>query len=431
MNRTHRFLLVGLLLLADLFASPCVQAAAEGGTSRLLLAKGARLVVTGDSITEAMCYSRYLELYLTACMPELDVTVMHVGRSGAGLGAMPIWTPLLLVPFKPHLVTTCFGMNDGAYAASTPGTVAGYAKNLHGVIGALHDAGVTVLVGSPGVVDSHYFTALRSPHPPGDAATIYNRTLAGLRDAAREVAAANQMPFVDLHDPMSSVMQQAKAALGSDYPICPDGIHPSSNGHLIMAYAFLRAMGFDGNLGTITVDMAGTATATDGHRILSTAAGVVQVESTRYPFCFDGDPKVPTSTRSILPFLPFNRDLNRLTLVVRNLKSESARITWGATTRSLTRNELQAGVNLADLFAADNPFKANFQKADAAVLAKEIYETRIKEVIATVAAQLKTPGDQAQVDAVRAMLFAKVHRKTDEIRQILVPVTHTLTIVPE
>ena len=36
-----------------------------------------------------------------------------------------------------------------------------------------------------------------------------------------------------------------------------DGVHPAANGHLIMAYAFLKGLGCDGNVGTITLDLAG------------------------------------------------------------------------------------------------------------------------------------------------------------------------------
>ena len=36
-----------------------------------------------------------------------------------------------------------------------------------------------------------------------------------------------------------------------------DGVHPAANGHLIIAYAFLKALGCDGNIGTIKVDLCG------------------------------------------------------------------------------------------------------------------------------------------------------------------------------
>ncbi len=41
------------------------------------------------------------------------------------------------------------------------------------------------------------------------------------------------------------------------------------NGHLVMAYAYLKGLGCDGNIGTITVDLdAKKAEATDGHKIV-------------------------------------------------------------------------------------------------------------------------------------------------------------------
>jgi hypothetical protein len=62
---------------------------------------------------------------------------------------------------------------------------------------------------------------------------------------------------------------------------------------------------------------------------LAFANGSVELESRRWPFCFDPDPKNPGSTRSILPFADFNEELNRLTLVVKDLKAPKAKVTWG------------------------------------------------------------------------------------------------------
>ena len=53
------------------------------------------------------------------------------------------------------------------------------------------------------------------------------------------------------------------------------------------------------------------------HKILSAKVGAVELESTRYPFCFLGDPCQPTnktnanSTRSIAELFPFNREGTR------------------------------------------------------------------------------------------------------------------------
>jgi len=419
------------LALAILAMLSAVHAAETEAQSKPLLSKGGRIVIAGDSITEAMCYSRFIELYFAACLPELELCPMHVGRSGATLGAMQVWNPLIIVPAKPTLVTMCFGMNDGGYTQFNPLVAKGYSDGLKIAIGPLKDAGATVLVGSPGVVDSHYFKGLKGPHKAGEDAAIYNQTLAGLRDAARDTAAACRTPFADIHTPMLVAMENAKAALGKDYAICPDGIHPGPNGHLVMAYAFLKAMGLDGNIGAIVVDKDGKATASEGHRIISQVNGTMEMESRRYPFCFDFNDKSPSSVRSILPFVPFNQELNRFTLTVKNLKGERAKVSWGAASRTFSRKELEAGVNLADAFAGETPFQENFKNADAAVLAKETYETQIKTMLGETSKLLNSPSDKAKMETLSGILLEAVDRKNAEIRAILAPVKHSLAIALE
>ncbi len=98
---------------------------------------------------------------------------------------------------------------------------------------------------------------------------------------------------------MMEAMAKAKAKYGENYPVAGpnDGVHPGPNGHLVMAYAFLKAMDLNGDVGTISFDgVTQQATATAGHRVLGCSAGTIQMESTRYPFCFTGDPVKPDST---------------------------------------------------------------------------------------------------------------------------------------
>jgi hypothetical protein len=201
---------------------------------------------------------------------------------------------------------------------------------------------------------------------------------------------------------------------------------------LVMAYAFLAAMGFDGEIGTITIDLDGKATATEGHRVLSTSGGTVELESTRYPFCFYGDGRSPGAERSILPFVPFNRELNRLTLIVKNLGSEKAQVTWGNATKEFTRAQLESGVNLAAEFL-DNPFSEPFQKLDAAVGAKQAFETfAIKQVITNFRYLREMFGDDPEladaVSVLRAKLLARQAQLQTDTRAAVVPVRHTITV---
>src|SRR5580698_9283452 len=50
--------------------------------SSLILKKGDRLAICGDSITEQKMYSRLIEDYLTMCAPQLDVSVRQYGWGG-------------------------------------------------------------------------------------------------------------------------------------------------------------------------------------------------------------------------------------------------------------------------------------------------------------------------------------------------------------
>ena len=53
---------------------------------------------------------------------------------------------------------------------------------------------------------------------------------------------------------VAKAMSAAKEKFGNDYDVCGrDGVHPGPNGHLLMAYAFLKGLGLDGNLATITI----------------------------------------------------------------------------------------------------------------------------------------------------------------------------------
>ncbi len=151
---------------------------------------------------------------------------------------------------------------------------------------------------------------------------------------------------------MIEAMAKAKAKYGGKYNVAGnDGIHPNRNGHLIMAYAFLKALGCDGNIGTITLDMKdGKAEATTGHKVLAAGKDFVEVESSRYPFCFSGDPAQQESTLGMAEFVPFNNDLNRFNLVVKNPTGKSVKVTWGQSTKTFPAEQAASGINLAAEF---------------------------------------------------------------------------------
>ncbi|MBM3875389.1 MAG: SGNH/GDSL hydrolase family protein [Verrucomicrobia bacterium] len=421
-----------LLLSATLAA---LHGATVPAATPPLLPQGARLAIIGDSITEQKLYTKYMETYLLACAGRSDMKVFQFGWSGERADGFANRAANDLAAFKPTVATTCYGMNDGGYQPWKDSIGQAYEANMRNVLRRLDEAGVKhIVVGSPGAVDSKFFGA-RPSFGGANSAAGYNDTLAHLRDLCRKLATEHNLGFADVHAAMFDTMPRAKAALGDDYPVCGgDGFHPGPNGQLLMAYAFLKGLGVDGDLGTIVVDQNGAPSATGGHKVLNSGGGKVELESARYPFCFDPDPKSANSTRSITPFVPFNQDLNRLTLKVRNLATAKAKVTWGATSKEFSREQLETGVNLAAEFPA-TPFDAPFAKVMDAVGRKQAFETQMIKGMVTNFRQFANdskadPGLGAAFNSLRDRLAARQQALDAEVRKAIVPVKHTLAIAP-
>lgn len=417
-------LFIGLMLTGPLQAAPLVTA-------------GDRVAIVGDSITEQKLYSRYVECYLLACAGVPDVHVMQFGWSGETAGGFANRAINDLRPFSPTVATLCYGMNDGGYQPWKPEIGAAYEKNMRAVLARLGDLGVQrVVIGSPGAVDTHFF---RPGQAMGDrpAHEAYNDTLAHLRDIDRSLAADAKHAFADVHATMSDAMVKAQAALGPKYDVCgADGFHPGPNGQLLMAQAFLSALGLDGSIGTVTIDWkTGAEPPTAGHTIVSKshAAGTstVEIASARWPFCFEGDTRSSAGTRSIVPFTPFHERLNRFVLVVRALDAPRAAVTWGQETKEFSRDELAAGVNLASAFQV-TPFDQPFAALQAAVAQKQAFETTlIKQVVTNFRL---VPGIETDPEARRAadVLVDRLMNRWRELDAAaharVVTVPHTITV---
>lgn len=406
-----------------------IVAARTATAGDLLLKKGDRVAIVGDSITEQKQYSKYMELYLLACVPQLDLTMFQFGWGGERAPGFARRMENDMIPWKPTVVTTCFGMNDGSYRPYEERIGKAYEQGSLLIQKRCKELGARMVVGGPGPVDVDTW---RASEP--DADKYYNDNLGKLSEIAAKLASQNGFAYANLHPLMMKVMSDAKAAFGKEYAVCGgDGVHPGPNGHLVMAYAFLKTMGLDGNIGTFTVDMTGGAIATDGHRILSADKGLITIESVRYPFCFSGDDKSANGTRSILPFLPFNRDLNRLMLVVKNLTTPSAEVTWGETAKTFSKAELESGVNLAEAFAV-TPFSQAFAELESVVAQKQARETRtIKNLISNLPGlEADFKDDPAFLNALgllRRKLLEQSERDASRARATVKPVKHTLRIV--
>jgi len=400
----------------------------------LLLKKGDRLAICGDSITEQKMYSRIMEDYLTVCVPELEVSVRQYGWGGERAPGFLARMTNDCLRFKPSIATTCYGMNDHEYRAYEERIGRTYRENSTAIVEAFKANGVRVIQGSPGCVGK------MPTWVKGTNGTVddLNLNLCHLRNIDIEIAEKEKVGFADVFWPMITAGVAAQKMYATNYAIAgADGVHPGWADHAVMAYAFLKAFGVDGDIGTFTVDLKhNKMKVSHGHELLSEKDGQFEIRSSRYPFCAcekqgQSAPAYPVcekddvtrdnSIRSAMTLIPFNRDLNRLILVARNGKASNYKVMWGDQTKSFSRHDLEQGVNLAQEFPA-NPFCEAFAKVDAAVAAKQAYETKqIKQ-------SFRSPEAKADMEAVASKTEAERAPLAEAIKATFVPVTHKLAI---
>jgi lysophospholipase L1-like esterase len=388
------------------------------------LQPGDRVAICGDSITEQKQYSAFVEQYLLACKPKADLKAAQFGWGGERVPGFNARVTSDVAWFAPTVATTCYGMNDGGYNAITETIAKTYRDGTVQMVKNLKDAGVrAIVIGSPGVVDTDTYKR------PSGGADVYNKTLGQLRDIAKEVAASEGVGFADVHAAMLDAMAKFKEKFPGQPFAGKDGVHPGANGHLAMAYAFLKALGCDGEIGTITVDLSGNkAEATEGHKVLSATDGTVEVESTRYPFVTAGKSDDPGSARAAAAFVPFDEELNRFKLVVTGATGKT-KVTWGDVSKEFDADALAKGINLAAEFP-DNPFGPAFAKVAAVVKEQQEFETpAVKQLLHSAPTYKKIlPDDAAAVDQLVASAVKRDAALLDASVKSVEPVKHVIKI---
>ncbi|MCK6489649.1 MAG: SGNH/GDSL hydrolase family protein [Planctomycetes bacterium] len=407
-----------------LMAGACTQAAEPAPTGPALKA-GDHVAVIGDSITEQKLYSRFIEVYLLASSGVADLDVAQFGWGGErASGWLNRWQKSVEW-FKPTVATTCYGMNDGTYRAYTDEIGKNYREPTAKYVEAMKKAGVRELVvGSPGVVDTVTWKN-------ATGAAVYNQNLEKLGALGKEVATAQGVRSADVHHPMLDAMAKAKAAYGDGYHVGGgDGVHPADNGHLLMAAAFLSALGCDGEIARITFKADGTATASAGHTVAKTEANAVELDSARWPFVLAGDGKAPNSTRSIAAHTDFLEKLDRFTVVMPECTWAKATITWGEQKAVVDGAQLKAGVNLMAVFAV-TPFDKASDELQRAVAAQQDIETQlVKNLICLGLRPLIDADAEAKVAMQKVLdrVVAVRNEKAAAARALVKPVRHRIAV---
>ncbi len=387
---------------------------------------GDLVAIVGDSITAQKMYSRYVAEYLLMCQPESAVESIQFGWGGDFAGAMIRRLDHDIISFQPDVVTLFYGMNDGRYKPENEELLNAYRESMTSAVQKLKAAGTReIYLASPGVVDPASFNKSTV------SAEDYNKALHAIGQVAEEIAQSEGIHYVDLHAIMAYGMTAAKAQFGQDYKVAPDGIHPYPGGHLLIAMAFLKGMGFDGQIGRIEIDYAKAQAQSDGgQRVVAYTDGALQLESSRYPFVLESDGS-DRDAATMGELLGFQEAFNRYLLVVKHAPSE-LRVSWGEQSKVYTAEELAKGVNLAADFK-EHPLVKSFTEVAQAIKVQQQFESYgIRHLLNSVPIWERELSDEDPELAahLREVIVQKSKRLRDKSLAKVQPVQHTIRLEP-
>ena len=205
------------------------------GAESLQLKKGDHVAYIGNTMADRMQHSAWLETYIHAMYPDLELTFRNLGYPGDELklrprednfGSPDEW----LTKVQANVVFAFFGYNE---ALKGPAGLDGFRKDLaetiDGMLSQKYDgkSAPRLVFFSPIAHEN-----LKSPHLPDGSEN--NAKLALYTQAMKEVCASKNVFFVDLFTPTQKLYAAAKE------PLTMNGIHLLDNGDLAVAQVIVK-----------------------------------------------------------------------------------------------------------------------------------------------------------------------------------------------
>lgn len=187
---------------------------------------------------------------------------------------------------------------------------------------------------------------------------IKNETIKRLVEYQKESAAKNNWEFTDLNAPMTAINQQYQQK-DPTFTLCgSDRIHPDNDGHMVMAYLYLKAQGFAGReVADVQIDAANAKVLKAGNCEITGLRRNGREISFDYlaealPYPLDTLTHGMGSKRSqaeATKLVPFIEEMNREMLTVKGLKGDYTLYIDGERIGTWSGKQLGEGINLAEL----------------------------------------------------------------------------------
>ncbi len=372
---------------------------------------GDRVMFLGDSITEQYQYSSDIELYLATRFPAWKLSFMNAGIGGdtATGGANRFQQQVL--DEKPTVVTINFGMNDGGYGGFDTNRHKPYVENTTKMVKMAKEAGVRPVLISPNAVDWR----------KNKDRLVYLETQKQFYAPLKEIAAANQVPFVDQYAATRATLEKLVADKADNVDPFPDSVHTDSDGGLLMAHAILTGLNAPAVVSEATIPQSGE-TQTVRCQVTNVKRAVGSLEFDRL------DEALPFPTTSdwdaLLPYVNNLTDLNWYGLKTPGLAAGTYSISIdGMEIAKHSADELSKGVNLGNVRVGSIYTQAQ-KVADAITAKNAIVHNRFRGVI--LASIPDWLADAAAERKPKELVKRKqlIDEKQAEIQALAMPVKH-------
>jgi lysophospholipase L1-like esterase len=238
-----------------LFAFALVAAQDHGRSGAFVLRDGDRVLFYGDSITAQRFYTRDVEEFLLTRYPTLNLDFFCAGVSGDTVygGYAGDTTERLardVIPLKPTVVTVMLGMNDPGYVPFDQHIFdvfrSGYESLIGKLTSALPQARLTLIASSP------YDELTHGTDFPGLSGTVQKYGM-----FVKQLASERHTVFANYNSALDEVLRAAMKENPSYAALLiPDRIHPSEQGHWVMAEALMRAWQATPEISRVELDAA-------------------------------------------------------------------------------------------------------------------------------------------------------------------------------
>lgn len=321
--------------------------------------EGDRAVFLGNSITDGGHYHSYIWLYYMTRFPDMELRALNAGIGGNTVLDMYKRLDGDVLSKKPTVLMVTFGMNDSGYFEynSEQSEEFGEKKyrecynnflQLEKRLKELSGVRIVLMGSSP-----YDETARIEGNTPLKGKNAVMERIVAFQ---KESAAANGWQFLDFNRPMTAINRRVQQKEPT-FALCgEDRIHPDNEGHMVMAYLFLKAQGFAGKK-VADVEL----NASNQTVIRSENCKVSALKKSGFDFSFDylanalpypldsvargwGAKKSQAEAAGIVPFMD---EMNREMLNVSGLKGNYQLFIDDEEIGVWTGEELAKGINLA------------------------------------------------------------------------------------